>query len=238
MGIAIHTNPGLKHQVKWGEALRQGFAVHNQAAAVTADRYQSAWLHVVQGPHYALEPWRHRRILYLDRCFYDDTNLYASIGWRAPDGSRDFKNSNSPPDRWRGTLAPWKQGEPRTALILADYNQREDQLRELASHIFSKVKLRRHPADEAPGEPLSTALAWADVAIGKSSTALVQAALAGVPLICLDPQNVARPVASHSFTEPLFRRDRRQWCYDLAYTQWHVDEITSGMAWKHLMDSV
>jgi hypothetical protein len=207
-------------------------------AEITGDRYRAAAIHLVQGPNYALEVWAHTRILYLDRCFYDSTEKYASIGWRTPNGAIDFKNQNSDGNRWAARYLPWKYSRIDKALILADYGNREIDLYNQVRGLFTDVEIRRHPADQLPGEPLSRALQRADVVIGRTSTALVDAVLAGVPTICLDQNHIARAVSSHNLQDPLFRGSRRQWVSDLSYTQWTAAEMASGRAWRHLIDSV
>lgn len=225
--IAIHTNIGLRHQVEWAESLKAGFARHGLTAEITPCREREADLHVVQGPWFAFTQWeRHPRVLFLDRCFYGDTNYYASIGKLLPDGTRDFNNENSPGDRWRGSLGEWKTGT-QNALVLADYNRPP-----VAVHgPFRAARIRRHPAQEKASQSLADALEWADIAAGETSTALIDAVLAGVPIVCSD-KHIAAPVAG-TFEAP-FRGDRTQWAHDLAYCQWNHDEIKQGEAWGHI----
>ncbi len=71
-----------------------------------------------------------------------------------------------------------------------------------------------------------------------SSNAAVDAVLAGVPAFVLGP-GIAKPVSNTDLSkieEPWFPTDkeRLQWCYDLAYCQWRVEEMEDGSLWTDL----
>ncbi|MBI3315706.1 MAG: hypothetical protein HYZ87_01855 [Candidatus Omnitrophica bacterium] len=75
-----------------------------------------------------------------------------------------------------------------------------------------------------------------------ASNAAADAILAGVPAFVLGP-GIARPVANtdlNALDDPYFPPDekRAQWCYDLAYCQWSIDEMREGLAWKELKDKI
>lgn len=67
-----------------------------------------------------------------------------------------------------------------------------------------------------------------------NSTAGVEAALAGVPVIAMDEGAMAWPVSSHILDAPLIRPDRTAWCHDLAWTQWSPEDLIDGTAWEAL----
>lgn len=68
------------------------------------------------------------------------------------------------------------------------------------------------------------------------SNAAVEALMLGVPVFCTT--GVAAPMGKDPFSgelyEPYYPPDRAQWAADLAYTQWSVEEIRQGLAWRHL----
>ena len=77
---------------------------------------------------------------------------------------------------------------------------------------------------------------WA--VVGANSNSLTESVCYGVPTWCLDSTAMAYPVSQQSleFIEnPDLNIDRTQWLYNLAYSQWRLDEIKQGMPFKHLM---
>lgn len=230
--IAIHTNFSLAHQIKWAKALQDGFIKHGYKSEITAGKTTGADIHVVQGPWYCFKQLRYEpRVIYLDRCFFGDTEFYCSLGWLRPDGSRDFLNENSPPGRFHGEVLPWKQ-EERNALILCDFGDKPNHLIQQARHRFGAYAIRHHPAEGFTQPPLQEHFDWADVVLGHSTTTLVDAVLHGIPVICSDARHVIAPVSV--LAGKLFRGDRTQWLNDLSYTQWHLHELRDGTAWEHL----
>ena len=85
-------------------------------------------------------------------------------------------------------------------------------------------------------QPLKHDLARAESWIALTSGSAIDAAIAGVPVICLSPRNFAWEVSSHSRRglEKPWRGDRSPWLANLAYTQWTPDEIAAGDCWRRL----
>jgi len=76
---------------------------------------------------------------------------------------------------------------------------------------------------------------WA--VVSHHSNACVDALMEGVPAFCY--HGVAKPMGLQELAlieQPLYPDDRQQWCANIAYTQWKVDEIQSGAMWRHLKD--
>lgn len=67
-----------------------------------------------------------------------------------------------------------------------------------------------------------------------NSTTGVESVLDGVSTIAFDNGSMAWPMASHSLDDPLICPVRDQWMWNLAYTQWSMDEIASGEAWCYV----
>jgi hypothetical protein len=78
--------------------------------------------------------------------------------------------------------------------------------------------VRYHPADRSSTESLADILNTHDIATGKRTTALVDAAIAGLRVETTDP---------HSPVYGLV--DRGQWIMDLAWHNWSLDEIGKGV---------
>lgn len=78
--------------------------------------------------------------------------------------------------------------------------------------------------------------------VAYSSNAAADAIVAGVPAFVLGP-GIARPVANthlDALENPFFPSDeaRRQWCRDLAYCQWRIDEMSQPWVWGELKDKM
>lgn len=75
--------------------------------------------------------------------------------------------------------------------------------------------------------------------VSYSSGSSIDSILAGIPTIACDPGNFAYNVSSNFLEEinmPVTESTEKimQWLYNLAYSQWTVDEMRDGTAWKHL----
>lgn len=76
--------------------------------------------------------------------------------------------------------------------------------------------------------------AWRWVTYTSGSS--IDAVLGGVPSVTLSRNNFSWEVSSHSIRdlEKPFTPDRTAWLSRLAYSQWTLDEVASGIAWQHL----
>lgn len=82
---------------------------------------------------------------------------------------------------------------------------------------------------------LSRALDGCHAVVTHHSNVAVDAILAGVPAFVW--KGVAMPMASSDLRrieDPAMPDGREQWAADVAWTQWSVDEMNSGEAWRHL----
>ena len=73
--------------------------------------------------------------------------------------------------------------------------------------------------------------------INLNSSPAVAAAIEGIPIIVLDPDNSqAADVAHHSLSdiEKLTERDREHWIHKMAQMHWSLSELKDGTAWRHL----
>lgn len=84
---------------------------------------------------------------------------------------------------------------------------------------------------------LEAALRDAHVVVAHHSNAAVEALLAGVPCIC--PDGVASVLSAHRLEDvenPPTPDGRDQWAFDLAWTQWSVEEMQDGLAYRYLLE--
>ena len=228
--VIIHINPHLPHQVEHGEILSAGLAVHGVASIVTHDPRAEGEIHIVSGPHYALEQWRaHPRTLWLDRCFYGDAHDIVSIGWLNPDGSRDFRNANKTEPKGELPEVLPLRSKLRCCVVFGDYGRDPKPELKLARQKYDSVWFRPHPADTklSPYLPLRGELntIWqiADAAIGHSSTVLVDAVIHGLYAESTDPRHVINGMTYRS-----------EWLNRLSWCQWSLEEIRRGEFWEHL----
>ena len=224
--VVIHSNTNLPNQIETSGWLKQGFERHGLDCEVTADRSKPADIHVVQGPHYAFsEHLGKPNVIWLDRCFYGDARFDLSIGWLQPDGSRWFKNEGMATSN--GELPELKTMKPHqeSAVVFADFGKM-DQGKHWEVNARTKyfpVHLRFHPADMENFYPLADMWERCDVAIGGTSTILVDAAINGLHIKQCDPLHVCAGMT-----------DRAQWLTDLSWAQWNFEYIVNGDFWEHL----
>ena len=222
---------GLANQRESAGWLQQGFKTHGISAEIAADKFKQADIHVVQGPHYALNEWLGQdNVIFLNRCFWGDSRFDLSIGWLLPDGSRDFCNADK--TEANGTLPDMKplKEKQRCAVVFGDYGIDASEMVTAARQEYDSVFFRPHPAQRQADSPVMTLRCdlegvWeiADVAIGGSSTVLVQAVFEGLKVEAHDPLHVV-----HGAT------DRQAWATKLSWANWHMETICNGDFWDHL----
>lgn len=89
------------------------------------------------------------------------------------------------------------------------------------------------PKDQA----LESVLVNCHAIVTHHSNVAVDALVEGVPSFCW--QGLAAPLSLQDLAqieEPYYPHGREQWISDIAYTQWSVDEMLVGRAWRHLKD--
>ena len=199
----IHCNRGLAHQVEMARCLRDGLNAKGHKAKISYSADDSADIHVVMGPWFALKQWRYDKTLMIDRAYWGDPEC-VSIHW-LKDGEKVFLRNQK--YRKHPKLKKPKEGEKR--LYLCDFRQAPE-------GEFDAV--RYHPAEKKPQGSLQDALDAHDIAIGRRSTALVDAAIHGLRVETIDPHSPVYGIT-----------DRRQWIRDLAWHNWSKAEISSGV---------
>lgn len=200
MGAArkvIHCNRGLAHQVELAECLRAGIP----GAEISYSPMTEADIHITMGPWFA--PHWKENTLYIDRGYWGDPDC-VSIHWLI--GGEKVRSKGNP-HRPHPELKPMKSGS--RLLTLCDYGETQ-----------KGGTVRRHPSDEKPTRTLQQDLESHDRAAGGRSTALVEAAIAGLWVETNDPHSPVYGIT-----------DREQWLHDLAWHNWSKDEIRRGDMW-------
>jgi hypothetical protein len=173
-------------------------------------------------------------------------------------GRADFCHDGADPGRlhryFPELIRPWRN-DGHYALILGqvagdaalatlpghDLNRFYYQLARDVGQLGLPIRFRPHPKSitmppklSLIGGSLTDALDKAAVAITFNSNSAVDAVLAGVPAITLDPGAMAWPVTTHDFSTDLIRPDRLAWASRIAWSQWSLEEIAAGAAWDRL----
>ncbi|HQN17652.1 MAG TPA: hypothetical protein PKV86_00870 [Syntrophobacteraceae bacterium] len=87
-------------------------------------------------------------------------------------------------------------------------------------------------------EPFAKSLENCHAVVAFDSGALIDAALAGVPVF-VGGISMADPVANHDIRriEDPIMPDRQRWANWLAWAQWQQKEMRAGLPWKYLIET-
>jgi hypothetical protein len=188
----------------------------------------------------------------------DGWGNHFSAGLNGLNGRADFRNKNSPADRFEKLgvdVVPWKSsGEHILLCGQVPWDASVDHIEiypwligvvaKLQEMTTRKIVFRPHPlgpvapigGTEYSKRYLHEDLAHAHACVTFNSNSAVEAAIAGVPVFAFDAGSMALPVANTDLSdiETPKTPDRAQWLNDLAYTQWTPEEMRSGATWAHL----
>lgn len=252
-------NPAHDHQLTAITALARGLVEHGDEVHIATD-----WAGVSDADEILVSwgdraPMTDRPRLMLEAGYingegpeYVDRRLrFVSTSWNGLHGYGD-DGPNRPSDRWLALgveLKPWALSgdyililEQAVGDAAAPPAGTMDGVIKALETKGRPLRRRPHPLT-APARPLAVDLEGAKWAVTWSSTAAVEAVIAGVPTVALDPGAIAWPVCSH-WIGPSWRAKgdrfylgpREQWAYNLAYRQWTHAELASGQAWEHIRE--
>lgn len=236
MDLAL--KPGAPHQAQHAAALREGLARHGVGRHrdfVAVWGWRGGQAYRAAG----------REVLVLERGYLGDRFAYTSIGWNGLNGRAEFPAC--PDDggaRFRSmglALAPWQSGGDYVLIVgqvPGDAALHGKDLRGWYADQARKscglpVRFRPHPLAHKRGPvwpvpgttmdrgTLADALAGAAVVVTYNSNAGVDAVVAGRRATCDD---------EGSMIWGLRPEDRERWAHRLAWKQWSLDEIRSGVA--------
>ena len=199
-----------------------------------------------------------RRLIVIESAFLRRGEYYQ-IGFGGAAGHADFRNQGAPADRWRAlgvNSKPWRR-RPDGPVVVCGQLRRDTQVqdsdhdawcRRVVEHYRrrgARVLFRPHPREREPGSygvpshlidtrPLRDVLAEAQCFVTYNSTAGVDAAIKGVPVVACDAGSMAWPVAAHGLGAPPRFPSRRAWLAGLGYAQWTLAEMRAGLPWRHL----
>lgn len=204
----IHVNASLAHQKRLGEALAEGFKCHGLSPILTHSPHASGDWHVCIGPWFALDQWRGDHTLYIDRAYWGDPEC-VSVHWLDGGEKRRSKGNKY---RAHPELKPMKVGDRR--VYLCDYNRPPE-------GFYHTV--RYHPSEKKSRYTLQECFDMHDIALGRRTTALVDAHINGLQVFTDDPHSPVYGIES-----------REQWIRDLAWHNWSHDEIARGEMWTFI----
>lgn len=198
-------------------------------------------------------------ILVMERGYIGDRmGIWTSLGWdglnnraRFPEpqdeGQRFWSNHGGLAKEWERfdgyhLIAGQVLGDQ--SLLTVNYLEwLKDTIDEL-DRMGVDVRFRPHPEAVRRGQQfpvpsymvskgtLERDLSEAACVIAYNSNATVDAVLAGIPAITVDEGAMAWEITSHHVGQPLVTPDRNEWFRRMAWTQWTLQEITSGEAWE------
>jgi hypothetical protein len=261
---AVHANQ-TTHQQAWCGAMAEGLQRHGVSVVMAPyDEPRECDFAVVWGWRQQAVINAGKNVLVMERGHIHPRMDWASCGWNGL--QRDATYPKAPNgERWErhfgSMMEPW-QDRDGCALILGqvigDASLRGRDIHAWAAGAASRLRevgydeivYRPHPMMARAGfefcprearlsknKDLADDLGGASVAVSFTSTAGVDAVLAGVPHIAWHDASMAWPVSGRAPHERVMP-DRERWAHDLAWTQWTNDEIRSGEAWEALCDAI
>lgn len=184
-----------------------------------------------------------RRYLFVDAAYFDGGRGTTRHRFRVtPAAYLQNWTAQAKPDRWLDLgieMKPWREdgrwilvcppSSPAVEALFGVDGWLAKTLDVLGQHTDRPIKVRR----KGDAETLSDALADAHAVVAFQSNVAVEAALAGVPVF-VDPVSAAAPVGRSDLTmiETPWRPDREAWAWSLAWGQFTVPEMSSGLAWR------
>ncbi len=187
---------------------------------------------------------------------------YYMVGWGGLNGRANYFNQRCSRKRWEKLgigVAPWRTTGQHIVLCgqvpwdaSVQHTDHANWCRETAMKLSAltdrPIRFRPHPLQptaidmaDCPVEFSTNATlaedlvdAWA--AVTYNSNAGVEATIAGIPAFASDIGAMGYSILNHDIEQinSPATPDRRQWLWNLAYTQWTCEEMARGLAIDHL----
>lgn len=160
-------------------------------------------------------------------------------------------------------LAPWREARPGAPILIAGMGPKGSRAEGYGTQgwerevlpsiraatrrpIWYRAKPNWDQARDLPGAisvnrgaELIDQLQGAHALVAHHSNAAVEAVCAGIPVFVKEGVAVAMGESDFRLIEtPRMPSDeeRRQWLADIAWTQWSIEEMAEGLAWRYLKD--
>lgn len=261
--MTVIASPRAGHQMAHQKALAEGLIRHGIDPILSHSIY-GAQKHVACWGWREGKILRDRghEVLVMERGYLGDRFAWTSLAWNGLNGYGTFPayaDDNGERFSKQAAMKPWKEGGGYVLLmgqVPGDASLKGRNMMPWYSEAAMKaqtayempVKFRAHPMavkrgikqkpqfTEPSGGSLDEALEGAAVVVTWNSNSGVDAVLAGVPTVTMDPGSMAWDVTAHRIGD-LARPDRKAWAHQLAWKQWTIDEIASGEALTGLFKS-
>lgn len=263
MQFTVISSPRAPHQLQHQAAMAEGLRAHGIEPVLTTGggartKFVACWGWRLGK---ALHDQGHT-VLVMERGYVGDRFRWTSLAWNGLNGKGEFPVlPDDQGDRFcqHHSMSPWRESTGEYVLLMgqvpgdASLQGRnlmpwyEQTARQAQKAYGLPVVFRPHPNAERKGlrqnvpgtsrssRELAHDLEKAHVAITYNSNSAVDAVLAGVPAVAVDQGSMAWPVVGHSVGE-YAKPDRAKWAKELAWKQWELDEISSGVALTALLE--
>ena len=265
MDFTVLSSHRAEHQLAHQAAMIEGLKCHGIVAkksfseAHINTKYVACWGWRVGN----LLRAKGHEVLVMERGYLGDRFKYSSLGWNGLNGRASFPEyPDDGGERFNqiSFLHPWKK-DGKYVLIMGQVpgdqalggRDLAPWYKEMADQAINKyllpVVFRQHPEAKKKGfrqfpkgtlaskGTLNRVLENAAIVITYNSNAAVDAVINGIPALSLDPGSMAWDVTGHEVGDVLYP-EREKWAHALAWKQWTIAEITSGIPLKPLLDMI
>lgn len=219
-------------------------------------------------PYHIIETQRERGLDYiaLERGYIGPRTEWTAFCLNGLNGHADWSHcENSPPDRFlkyhSDKLKPYRLTSEGNILIIGQVNG-DESVKGIDLNIWykkianefkeffpnSNIVLRHHPCavnraeynelGMGGGASLQDAFNRASAVVTLNSNTGVESVFEGIPTFTFDEGAMAWSITQHEPSTGFEMIDRSQWAHDLAYKQWTLEEIKSGLSWEHLKNKL
>lgn len=236
MRVEIHCEPAIGWQEPFAKKFAAGCKKLGIDWRITNSRVRTGWGRpVLLGTTFWQQIERDGgEYLLVDRCQFNDTNKWVTLGWNGHGREADFKvPKHYGPERWNRygcELQPWRSG--KYIVLCGQIPHPYSWYEEVVEYCDA---FRVHPADGKNPTHLPGIQRWDEVgkAVTYASTVSNWTVMNGIPTVAMNQRSMSWDVCSHHPTETTIC-DRLEWCHWLAWTQWSHDEIADGV--PHIWD--
>lgn len=248
--ILVSIHPRHAHSSRWLDAFAEGLFKHGVCLAQSNADLAVVWS--INDPIYIARREQQLDTLVLECGYLGDRLQHASAGFNGLNGRAEFHTEHVDEQRakkWAHMLQPEHKGDVVTIMgqVVTDSAVKHVNFKKWIEHSAAQlhaygydVVFRPHPkgSNASVQLPLITdeyerVLQRSKWIVTFNSNAGVDAALAGCAVTAQDIGSMVYDIADHDLIyKPI--ANRKRWLERLAYCQWTLDEMRSGLTWEHL----
>lgn len=229
----IHASDSIPWHKEWSKAFAQGFANLGIPYRVTDSRTRiDGTVPVLLGTSLWRAIEASGEFLLVDRASFNNPTTWATLVWNGHGRRGEFRiPENYGSMRWRQhgvELEDWKRG--LITLLCGQTETFSPKWASLEKWYYACLPIATHfrPHPHGSNEthlPIHTTWESVSKALVLNSSVGVEALMRGVEVIAYDEAFMGYGVS---------RETREEWCHWLAWTQYHISEIRTGL--KHVFD--